>query len=382
MNRILYLRKNLAFRIAIMSILPVRAAAQTAAGKNAAAEGSVFWSYIFPLIILSAAAGIAYAIYRAKNAVETVPPKNFKTLQSAGKFSGFDKKYAGSARRSENVRTNRKISELPVPDSRILRNQQRAVRFSQLPISLYKELRPAKFYDALPLSSDRDLLNAIEQANEEFEEDELKRELAVRVLAAFKTRNSAEALAQIALYDVSKNLRAAAVSALANFNHESIFETLLQACADPAHEVRAAAAHRLAHLKFDRADSWKRIAESNDEFRMREAAHAAKAAGLIEKAFERLTSEDYKIAYEAFALVVLLIKTGETEQIFAAFEKEQDENVKKALLHVLRVVKDEKTESSLSNLLKQRNLAPEIRQLARDAVKSFGRLPRETAFHG
>jgi len=51
------------------------------------------------------------------------------------------------------------------------------------------------------------LLNAIEQANDEYEDDESVRDLAVRILMAFRTRNSVEALAQIALYDLSSNLR-------------------------------------------------------------------------------------------------------------------------------------------------------------------------------
>ena len=72
------------------------------------------------------------------------------------------------------------------------------LQYSHLPIHSFVKLADARPYDQLPISSDPSLLDAIEQANEEFEEDEAIRELAVKILAAFKTRNSVDALSQIA----------------------------------------------------------------------------------------------------------------------------------------------------------------------------------------
>ena len=86
------------------------------------------------------------------------------------------------------------------------------------------------------------------------------------------------------------------------------------ACADPTREVRAAAARGLFRLNFDRADAWKRIIETRDEFRMSHAARAATEAGIVAKSFDRLIHEDLKVAYEAFALVTLLIRSGETRE--------------------------------------------------------------------
>ena len=40
----------------------------------------------------------------------------------------------------------------------------------------------------------------------QYEEDEEVRELAVRILAAFKTKNSVEALSQVAIYDLSSSV--------------------------------------------------------------------------------------------------------------------------------------------------------------------------------
>ncbi len=74
------------------------------------------------------------------------------------------------------------------------------------------------------------------------------------------------------MYDISSNLRSKAVSVLADFDHESVFETVLLCCADPTREVRAAAARALFNLSFERSDSWARIAQCDDEFRMVQAA--------------------------------------------------------------------------------------------------------------
>jgi HEAT repeats len=251
-----------------------------------------------------------------------------------------------------------------------LREKMMKLQFTQLPITTFNEVRKAKDYSLLPISANEDLLSAVEQAQDEFEEDEEVRDLAVRILAAFKTRNSIESLGQIALYDLSSNLRSKAVSILADYDHESVFETILLACADPTREVRAAAARGLFRLSFDRADAWLRITET-DEFRMRQAARAATEADLVKRSFERLIHDDLKIAYEAFAFTTLMIKAGETEQLFGTIETHRDTNVKFALLHVLKVVKSESTLSNLYNLLENDALAPELKEKIDETIKSF-----------
>ena len=110
------------------------------------------------------------------------------------------------------------------------------------PVFRLQKLELARPFAPLSISNDEDLMSAIEQAHDEFEEDEEIRDLAVRILTRFKTRNSVEALSQVALYDLSSNLRSKAVAVLTDFDHESVFETILLCCADPTREVRAAAA--------------------------------------------------------------------------------------------------------------------------------------------
>ena len=205
-------------------------------------------------------------------------------------------------------------------------------------------------------------MSAIEQVQDEYEEDEEVRDLSLRILAAFKTRNSIEALSQIALYDLSSNLRSKAVTTLTEFDHESVFEPILLACADPTREVRAAAARGLFRLSFDRADAWTRIAETSDEFKNPTIGTRSDRSGFGQTSFERLAAHDIKSAYEAFTLMALLIKAGETEKVFDALENNSDANVRKAILHIIKITKEQMGVDGLYLMLEQGNLPLELQK--------------------
>jgi len=68
---------------------------------------------------------------------------------------------------------------------------------------------------------------------------------------------------------------------------------------------------------------------------------------------------------------VLLIKAGETREIFEAITTNRDERVKFALLHVLKVVRDERTIAPLHELLETPDIPAEVVERAKDAVGSF-----------
>jgi hypothetical protein len=250
-----------------------------------------------------------------------------------------------------------------------------ASQFNQFPVFRIQKVELARPFSPLSISNDEDLMSAIEQAHDEFEEDEEIRDLAVRILTRFKTRNSVEALAQVALYDLSSNLRSKAVGILADFDHESVFETILLCCADPTREVRAAAARGLFRLSFDRSDAWTRIAETGNEFRMRQAARSAKEADLVKRSFDRLVHHDQKIAYEAVTLLVLLIRAGETGEIFQALETHNNSNVKLALAHVIGLAKEEETLSNLYAILEKSVISKELKNKIDEVIQGFELIP-------
>jgi len=246
------------------------------------------------------------------------------------------------------------------------------LQYSQLPISKINRIELSKPFIPLPISSDEALLSAIEQVQDEYEEDEEIRDLALRVLAAFKTRNSVESLAQMALYDLSSNLRSKAVTTLAEFDHESVFEPILLACADPTREVRAAAARGLFRLSFDRADAWTRIAETGDEFKMRQAARAAIEADLVKRSFDRLAHTDMKSAYEAVTLVALLLRAGETREVFDTLKSHQVHNVRKAILQVIKFTKEPNALEGLYSILEKNSLPEDLQKEIDEAIKTIG----------
>lgn len=241
-----------------------------------------------------------------------------------------------------------------------------------LPIFSIDRLEKARPFDDLPISDDEDLMSAVEQGHDEFEEDEEVRELAVRVLAAFKTRNSVETLSQIALYDLSSSLRSKAISVLSEFDHESVFETILLANADPTREVRAAAARGMSKLTFDRADAWTRIAETGEEGRIVQTARAAIESGFVDMSFDRLVHPDHKHAYEAFTLMALLLKAGETEKIFNALENHRDMKVRRAILHIIKVTKEEKALEALYRMLEKSDLPQKLHEEIAKTIEEVG----------
>ncbi len=243
---------------------------------------------------------------------------------------------------------------------------------ASLPIFSFAKIKQTESYEPLPFSEEPALLSAIEQVREEFEEDEEIRALAVRILAAFKTSNSVEALSQVALYDLSSNQRSVAVTTLSEFDHESVFETILLACADPTREVRASAARALFHLTFDRAEAWARMANLKQKGRMVQMARAAIEADLVERSFERLVHRDRKYAYEAFALVTLLIRAGETEVVTEFLQKTTESSVRKAILHTIKISKNKHAIGGLKALLSKKNLTPELQEDVDKTIEEMG----------
>jgi len=361
-----------------------------AAPPAAAGEDFTRW-YVMLFVLVVGLAGAIYWQFSSKKAQDNPNPK-----PSANSGGDTQAKAVDAGKELEWLRQNQKLvgKKITQTDSTQRRSknmpkvaavsQQREVKQADspskkkeessalLPIFSVHRLELARPFDALPISDDEDLLSAIEQSYDEFEEDEEVRDLALRIMAAFKKRNSVEALAQTALYDLSSNLRSKAITVLSEFDHESVFETILLANADPTREVRAAAARALTKLTFDRADAWTRIAETGEEGRIAQSAGAAMESGFVDMSFDRLVSKDHKQAYEAFTLMALLINAGETAKIFNALETSRDMNIRRAILHIIKVTKDEKTLDELYLLLEKNSLPPEIQEEVNRIIEEIG----------
>jgi hypothetical protein len=378
--------------ILFISIIPAQVRIVTDRPSAPPTEDFTWWYAMIFLLVAGLGGAVFWYLKDKKSKQEQVKvSKNKKKKQNISDDNAVDfdlelewyrknkqivnKKSARNTGKRKPLKTAPKIIESDLNDAEVFSQKLEKLSFSQLPVSRIERLEMARPFQQLPISNDEALMSAIEQTQDEFEEDELVRDLAVKILARFKTRNSVEALSQVALYDLSSGLRSKAVGILSDFDHESVFEILLLACADPTREVRAAAARGLFRLSFDRSDCWMRIAESDDEYRMRHAARAAVAGDLVERSFDRLVHDDRKTVYEVFALIVLLIKSGETKEVFNALENHRNPNVRKGILHIIKITKEHNALDGLYNLLESENLNQETREEIDKLVEEIGLVP-------
>ncbi len=344
------------------------------------------WWYLTLLLLLLGLGAAIYVWYTKKKAAqgegkeskEELPGWEEDALDADAELEWFRKKTRKKkeAQPSEAAvkkkKTKRKLEKL---EQREKRNKLEQRRFQQLPITLIHGLKPETPYEPLDVSDDKGLLSAVEQAQDEFEEDISVREVALRVLAKFRTKNSVEALTQIALYDVAAGLRSSAVGALADFDHQSVFEAILLSCADPTREVRAAAARALFKLSFDRAEAWARIARCGDDFRIVRAARAAIESELVDRSIDRLVHDDERHAYEAFALVALLVEAGETKELFEVIENNRNKSVKLAVFHCLKVLQNPATLPDLYTYIERNSLPEDLSNAANEVIRSFELVP-------
>ncbi|MCS6873980.1 MAG: HEAT repeat domain-containing protein [Pyrinomonadaceae bacterium] len=300
-----------------------------------------FWWYVIILLLLLAALGTVLWAMRLRKETEKLTPPKSKTIKTTPV-------------------AKEPLQETPIKTKQITRKAEVDINLL-LPVFLTKSLPSPKPLTPLPTSNDEGLLSAIEEVETQGEDEEL-RLLSLKVLAAFKTRNSVEALEKIIRYDPSDEMKIKAIQILTEFNHDSVFEPILIACADSSKRVRAAAVQALSRLNIDRTEAWMRIVQSDDPDRLKLAARAVVESGFADKVFERLISKDFKQANEAIALIALLIKADETTIIFRRLSEEKNQILQKAILHVVKLTNSEKALGGLYLVLEKGELTEELKQ--------------------
>lgn len=192
---------------------------------------------------------------------------------------------------------------------------------------------PAYGYEELPeWVEDGTLSAALEQLRSTDVETRVR---CAQQLAQFQVRRAVDALASLARNDGEPAVRSAAVTSLGLVGHESVFVPVIVGLADEAREVRAASARALSRLSFDRAEGYVRVIETADEQTLRTVASACAKAGLASQAISRLASEDRRQSYEAYSLLSLCAKAGETQPLLDTVECHRDIEVRLACVNLL-----------------------------------------------
>ncbi|HLL13542.1 MAG TPA: HEAT repeat domain-containing protein [Pyrinomonadaceae bacterium] len=227
-------------------------------------------------------------------------------------------------------------------------------------------LEPAAAVEQLPeWMEDDSLADALERLDSA---DVEARVAAAQQLAQFQVQRSVAALTALAGGDRDAAVRAAAVTSLGNIGHESVFPSVLISMADEAREVRAAAARALSRLSFDRADAYVRVLETADEETLRHLASACVGAGLAKQALSRLASEDRRQAYEAFSLLSLVAKGGQSDLIARVVEEHQDLNMRLAAARLLGLMGDAELDARLRRVALGANAPEKLRTAILEAV--------------
>ncbi|HEX8163984.1 MAG TPA: HEAT repeat domain-containing protein, partial [Pyrinomonadaceae bacterium] len=129
--------------------------------------------------------------------------------------------------------------------------------------------------------------------------------------------------------------RAASVRALARLDTDEAFHQICAAFDDPAQEVRDAAARALYDSAEDRAESFTRALRDSHPERRRQIGAALASSGLAEEAVSQLTGESRGKTYDAFSLLFLMAKAGETAPLIRAVESHPESEVRLAVVKLL-----------------------------------------------
>lgn len=176
--------------------------------------------------------------------------------------------------------------------------------------------------------------------------------------------------------DVSE--RAASVLALAQLNTDEAFQQICTAFDDSAPEVREAAARALYSLADDRADSFTRALREAAPERRRHIGAAISAAGLADEAVSNLTGESRDKTYDAFSLLFLMAKAGETVPLIHAVETHPDNEVRLAVVKLLALSGQHEILPSFRRLAVRGSLPTEVRSAVMEAIYQISSQPQHT----
>jgi HEAT repeat protein len=162
--------------------------------------------------------------------------------------------------------------------------------------------------------------------------------------------------------------RAASVRALARLDTDEAFHQICAAFDDPAQEVRNAAARALHDSSDDRAESFTRALRESAPERRRSIGASLATSGLAEEAVSQLTGESREKTYDAFSLLFLMAKAGETAPLIRAVESHPESEVRLAVVKLLALSGQQEVLPSFKRLAVRGSLPNEVRSAVMEAI--------------
>lgn len=162
--------------------------------------------------------------------------------------------------------------------------------------------------------------------------------------------------------------RAAAVSDLPQLGGEEAFQHISAAFDDEAPEVRSAAARAMFELQEDRAAAFTRVLREASPERRRKIGSAIASSGLAAEAIRNLTGESRDKTYDAFSLLFLMSKTGETQSLMRAIEEDPNIEARLAVIKLLALSGQPDVLTAFRRMAVRGSLPPEVRSAVMEAI--------------
>jgi hypothetical protein len=181
----------------------------------------------------------------------------------------------------------------------------------------------------------------------------------------------ARALSPTALRQLSSEKpaeRAAAVNDLPRVGGEEAFRRVSAAFDDQSIEVRSAAARAMFELQEDRAAAFTRALREATPERRRKIGAAIASSGLASEAIRNLTGESRDKTYDAFSLLFLMSKAGETQPLMRAIEEHPNIEVRLAVVKLLALSNQPDILPAFRRMAVRGSLPPEVRSAVMEAI--------------
>jgi hypothetical protein len=162
--------------------------------------------------------------------------------------------------------------------------------------------------------------------------------------------------------------RAAAVSNLPRVGGEEAFRHISAAFDDQSVEVRSAAARAMFELQEDRAAAFTRALRESTPERRRKIGSAIASSGLAGEAIRNLTGESREKTYDAFSLLFLMSKAGETQVLMRSIEEHANLEVRLAVVKLLALSGQPDILPAFRRMAVRGSLPPEVRSAVMEAI--------------
>jgi hypothetical protein len=173
--------------------------------------------------------------------------------------------------------------------------------------------------------------------------------------------------------------RAAAVGNLPQLGGEEAFQQISAAFDDQSSEVRGAAALAMFEFQEDRAAAFTRALREASPERRRRIGSAIASSGLAAQAIKNLTGESRDKTYDAFSLLFLMSKAGETQSLMRAIEEDPNIEVRLAVVKLLALSGQPDVLTAFRRMAVRGSLPPEVRSAVMEAIYQItSQTPAET----